>query len=186
MKKILVFSGPSGVGKTTLKDLVLKEFSRFVFSVSATSRPPRKGEIDGVDYYFLGGGKFDEKIRIGDFVEWEEVYPGTKYGTLKSDIKRILGLGKIPLLDIDVRGGIKMKEIYGDDVLTIIVCPPNLEVLKERLKGRETETEESFKKRVSKAEYELSFKNQFDLVLVNNTLEESMSNLRSTIIHFFD
>lgn len=144
-----------------------------MFSISATSRQPRINELDGVDYYFLSVEEFKSKIKNNSFVEWEEVYKNTFYGTLKAEIDRIWELNKCVLFDVDVKGGINIKKMYGDKALSIFVKPPSLKVLEERLRNRGTNTEEDITRRIQKAEYEISFANQFDKILVNDDLQDA-------------
>ncbi len=185
MKNILVMSGPSGVGKTTLLKSVTENFpGKFTFSVSATTRLPRADEVDGKNYHFLENGDFDQRIQNGEFAEWAEVH-GAKYGTLKSEIKRIIESRKAVLLDIDVIGGMKMKELYQDDVMTIMISPPSLELLEKRLRERKSETEEQLVKRLSRAKYELSFCGDYDYVLTNETLPKAVTELASVVSQNF-
>ena len=182
--KIISFSAPSGAGKTTIARQAEKQNDNLEFSVSATTRKKRGDEIDGKDYYFISQSKFREHIRKNEFVEWEEVYPNQYYGTLKSEVERMWDEGKIPILDIDVMGALNAKKIYVDRILTIFVAPPSLEVLKERLIKRGTDDEESLRKRLEKAEKELSYANQFDTILVNDDLEESFQKAQELVDAF--
>lgn len=184
--KLVIFSAPSGSGKTTLvHHLLSKPELKLVFSVSATSREKRPNEDHSKDYYFLSADEFRNRISTNDFLEWEEVYTGQYYGTLRSEIDRIHAEGKIVVFDVDVVGGINLKKEFGDKALAVFVQPPSIEELERRLKGRSTEGEESLKKRVDKAAEELEYANQFDVVLVNNDLEgakEEAYNLISAFI----
>lgn len=171
--KCLIFSAPSGSGKTTIVRNLLQQNLNLEFSVSATSRNPRPGEVNGKDYYFLMGDLFQEKVEKGEFIEWEEVYEGTCYGTLKHEIERIWEKGNIVLFDVDVVGGLNLKRIFGKEALSVFVQPPSIQELENRLRNRSTETEETLKTRLDKAEYELSFAPQFDVVLVNDNLEQA-------------
>lgn len=173
MQKMLIFSAPSGAGKTTIVKHLLEKVPNLMFSISATSRQPRINELDGVDYYFLSVEEFKSKIKNNSFVEWEEVYKNTFYGTLKAEIDRIWELNKCVLFDVDVKGGINIKKMYGDKALSIFVKPPSLKVLEERLRNRGTNTEEDITRRIQKAEYEISFANQFDKILVNDDLQDA-------------
>ncbi len=171
----MIFSAPSGAGKTSIVRGVLREVPGLAFSVSACSRERRPGEQDGVDYYFMSPEGFREKIGQDAFLEWEEVYPGSYYGTLRSEVERLWGEGFHVVFDVDVAGGLKIKEQYPDQALSLFIRPPSLEVLKERLVNRQTESEESLKKRLGKAEQELSAARFFDHVIVNDRLDEAIS-----------
>ncbi len=170
--KAIIFSAPSGAGKTTLvRHLLGIESLALSFSISATSRPIRGGEVDGKDYYFLSDLEFEEKIQLGAFLEWEEVYAGTKYGTLISEVERIWKNNKTVIFDVDVVGGLRLKSIFQDSALCVFVQPPSVDALHQRLVARSTETEEKIQQRVAKAEKEMAFANQFDTILVNIDLE---------------
>lgn len=170
--KAIIFSAPSGAGKTTLvRHLLGIESLALSFSISATSRPIRGGEVDGKDYYFLSDLEFEEKIQMGAFLEWEEVYAGTKYGTLISEVERIWKNNKTVIFDVDVVGGLRLKSIFQDSALCVFVQPPSVDALHQRLVARSTETEEKIQQRVAKAEKEMAFANQFDTILVNIDLE---------------
>lgn len=171
--KLIILSAPSGSGKTTIVKHLLNTMPNLEFSVTACSRPKRANEIDGKDYYFISVELFKQKIAHGDFVEWEEVYPGSFYGTLKSEIDRIWAKNHIVALDVDVKGGINLKRRFGDSALSIFIMPPSIDVLKRRLESRGTETPESLIKRVGKAAEEMTFSNQFDRIIVNDNLEKS-------------
>ncbi len=184
--KVVIFSAPSGAGKTTLVHRLMEQVPDLAFSVSATSRAPRKGEKNGVDYYFLSVEEFKKKIEEGAFIEWEEVYPGQYYGTLKSEVERLRNEGKTVVFDVDVLGGINIKRIFGDDALAVFVKPPSLEVLKERLTKRSTEDEESLKKRLSRAEKELEYESKFDIVIVNDDLKKAVKEVVETVTGFIE
>lgn len=154
------------------------------FSISATSRTPRKGEVDGKDYYFLSEERFRQKIDANDFLEWEEVYSGTHYGTLRSEVERIWAKGKHVIFDMDVIGGLNLKEIYGDRALAVFVKPPSLEVLEKRLRGRNTESESKVRQRLDKAERELSKASLFDHVLLNENLDQAKKEA-SNLVRLF-
>lgn len=171
--KLVIFSAPSGAGKTTLVKHLLQSGFPLAFSVSATNRPARSGEIDGKDYNFLTDKDFKEKIENNEFLEWEEVYPGKFYGTLKSEVEKIWQKGLHVIFDVDVIGGLNIKRKYPLDSLAVFVMPPSIEVLKERLAIRNTETAESLKSRIDKAVYEISFADEFDKIIINNQLENS-------------
>jgi len=183
--KLIIFSAPSGAGKTTIVKEVLKTDIPFAFSVSATSRAPRKGETHTKDYHFLSVNEFKESIENEHFLEWEEVYENQFYGTLKSEVEQKRQQGYNVLFDVDVVGGLNIKKFYGDEALAIFVMPPSIEELKKRLKGRGTETEESFNKRIDKAEEEMKFAKDFDVVIVNDDLQkavgETIDNIRNFI-----
>ncbi len=170
-KKVVIFSAPSGAGKTTLVRYLLQRFPQLEFSVSATSRTPRGQEVHGYDYHFLSDAEFDERVENNEFVEWEEVYPGLRYGTLKSEVERIWAKGNVIAFDIDVCGGVNLKKMYGAQALSVFVCPPSLEVLRRRLETRGTDAPEAIERRLHKAEEELAFAPQFDVVIVNDHLD---------------
>lgn len=169
--RLLIFSAPSGSGKTTLVHHLLRQFPNIQFSISATSRERRAYETDGKDYYFLSADRFREKITAGDFVEWEEVYPGTYYGTLKSEVNRILEQGNSVIFDVDVQGGLNIKKQFGPKALAVFVKVASVEILRDRLIGRNTESPEKLATRLAKAEEEMRYENAFDAVIVNHELE---------------
>lgn len=169
--KLLIFSAPSGSGKTTLVHHLLRHFPNIQFSISATSRERRAYETDSKDYHFIHTDQFREKIAAGDFVEWEEVYPGTYYGTLKSEINRILEQGNSVIFDVDVQGGLNIKKQYGPEALAVFVKVASIEILRDRLIGRNTESPEKLAMRLAKAEEEMKFETAFDVVIVNHELE---------------
>ncbi len=154
------------------------------FSVSATSRNKRVNEVHGRDYYFLSEVEFNQKVENNEFLEWEEVYQGTSYGTLKSEVERIRNLGKSVIFDVDVVGGLNIKKYYGTEALAVFVQPPSIEELKRRLQFRSTETEEKIKMRMAKAEYELSFAPQFDVVIVNDSLDKALEEAEKIVGDF--
>jgi guanylate kinase len=176
--KCIIFSAPSGAGKTTLVHRLLASSENYAFSVSACSREPRENEINGRDYYFIGLDSFREKIKENAFVEWEEVYKDNYYGTLKSELNRIWSLGKTVVFDVDVVGGMNLKKIFKDNALAIFVNPPSLEVLEKRLRGRKTESEEKINMRISKATIELDRASEFDVIVENNVLEEAVEQVK--------
>lgn len=172
--KLIIFSAPSGSGKSTIINKLMSEYGlRGRFSISATSRKPRGNERDGVEYYFLSEEDFRKRIGEGDFLEYEEVYPGCFYGTLRSEVDRTLAQGENVILDIDVQGGLNVKKIYGDRALTLFIQPPSIERLRERLERRGTDAPEVIERRLAKAETELSFAPKYDAIVVNDDLEEA-------------
>ena len=180
-KNVLIVSAPSGGGKSTIVGHLLKTFNCFDFSVSATSRAPRGAEVHGKEYFFLSGAEFKSKVSTGEFVEHEEVYPGLFYGTLKSEVERIWGNGKIILFDIDVMGGMNLKKLYGDKALSLFIAPPSLETLRERLVKRGTDTPEAIEKRVAKAEKEMLYSGNFDKILINDDLQTALNEVEIII-----
>ena len=184
--KLIIFSAPSGAGKTTIVKHLLNQNLNLEFSVSATSRAPRYNETHGKDYYFLTEKEFKLKVENNEFLEWEEVYKGTCYGTLKSEVERICNGGKNVIFDVDVIGGLNIKKFYGDEALAIFVQPPSIEELRKRLISRSTETEEKIKMRISKAEHELSFASQFDTLVTNNDLNQACREAESLIREFIE
>ena len=174
--KIIIFSAPSGSGKSTLIGHLLKRFPQLEFSISATSRAPRGSEVNGKEYYFLTNEEFKNKVAAGEFVEWEEVYAGTCYGTLRSELKRIWDKGHVIVFDVDVKGGVNLKKIFGDDALSIFIMPPSVEELRRRLEKRGTDTPETIAKRVAKAEEEITYAPLFDKIVVNDSLETAIAD----------
>lgn len=181
--KIIVLSAPSGTGKSSIiRRLMEYPELHLGFSVSATSRAPRGAEKDGVDYYFISHEEFMRRVAADEFVEWEEVYSGTCYGTLRSEIDRVTGEGLNIIMDIDVKGGLNVKKIYGERALTIFILPPSKEELEKRLRSRGTDAEEVIRKRLDKADYELSFAPQFDMRVVNDDLDRAVGEVREAIM----
>ncbi len=172
--KLLIFTAPSGAGKTTIVKHLLSTFESLAFSISATSRKKREHEEDGVDYYFKTPDEFEELIKSDSFVEWEEVYDKCLYGTLKKEVQRLLNSGKNVIFDIDVEGAINLKKTYQDRAFAVFVKPPSKDVLFKRLKRRKTESPESLKRRIGKATFELTFFDKFDAVLVNDDLQTAL------------
>lgn len=179
--KLFIFCAPSGSGKTTIVKQLLNRKNNIGFSISATTRFPREGEIDGKDYYFLSPQEFQKKVENNEFAEWEEVYKGTFYGTPKSEITRLWEQGKHVVFDVDVVGGINLKKLYQERAVGIFVKVPSLEELKKRLISRGTETEESLTKRIDKMRDELEFEKEFDYTVVNANLEEAVTNASDLI-----
>ena len=184
MGKLIVISAPSGAGKTSIVHYLLKELPNLCFSISATSRVKRDNEFDGKDYHFLGVEQFKQEIKEDAFLEWEEVYDNQYYGTLKSEIDRIWNIEKTVIFDVDVAGGINIKKQYPSECLSIFIMPPSIEVLKERLKNRGSESEESLAKRLSKAEEEISQNQKFDMVILNDDLQIACTETKEVIINF--
>ncbi|MEI5983309.1 UNVERIFIED_CONTAM: gmk [Trichonephila clavipes] len=185
--KLLIFSAPSGAGKTTIvKRLLEKHGDKISFSISASTRAPRGQEENGVDYYFISTDDFLHKVAKHEFIEFEEVYSGTFYGTLRSEVERIWDAGKHVIFDIDVVGGLRLKSKFPDQALSIFVNPPSLEVLKERLKGRGTDSEEKLQERFAKAELELSYADKFDVILQNNDLETACAEAERLVLDFIN
>ncbi|MCG8687455.1 MAG: guanylate kinase [Desulfobacterales bacterium] len=182
--KVVIFSAPSGAGKTTIVKEMLNQQFGLEFSVSACSRPKRENEVDGKDYYFMTTEAFKQKIENDEFLEWEEVYKDQFYGTLKSEVDRIWAKGKDVIFDVDVVGGVNVKSIFGDKALAIFIMPPSLEVLKERLLARSTENEESLKKRLDKAELEMTYADDFDVQIINDDLEVAIDEAKATLFSF--
>lgn len=184
--KLVILSAPSGSGKTTIMKQVVKTFPQLEFSVSETSRPPRDAERDGVDYHFVTAAQFMRDVEAGKFVEWEEVYDGTHYGTLRSEVERIWDAGNIIIFDVDVRGGIKLKSIFGNQALSIFIMPPSVEVLRDRLIARGTDSPETIDRRIAKAGQEIAQAEHFDRVIVNDTLPEAIAQVEDAIRKFIE
>ena len=183
--KVVIFSAPSGAGKSTVVNHLLSIYPEFEFSISATSRQPRGTEKDGVEYYFLEAGQFRALISRDAFVEDEEVYRDRYYGTLKSEVDRIWAKGKVIIFDVDVKGGYNLKKYFGDSALSVLIVPPSLEVLEQRLRGRGTDSEEAITERLGKAGSELEFaKGKFDIELVNDKLEDTFAAAEAAIDGF--
>ncbi len=183
--KLIILSAPSGAGKTTLMRRLLERFpGQLAFSISATSRPPRGAEKEGVDYYFLSPSAFAEAVAEGKFVEWEEVYEGTCYGTLHAEIQRIWSEGKTILFDVDVKGGLRLREIFGERALAIFVMPPSIDELRRRLVARGTDSPEKIEQRVAKAEEEIAHHPGFDRVVVNDDLETAVEEVVDAVKSF--
>jgi len=182
--KMIIFSAPSGSGKSTIINYLLSQNLPLAFSVSATSRAPRSGEQNGVAYHFLSPDAFKKKITEEAFLEYEEVYKDTFYGTLKSEVQKIFDLGRHALFDIDVVGGCRLKERYGDAALSIFIRPPSLEALQKRLEARRTDAPEIIAKRLAKATYELAFASQFDMVIVNDDLGKAQVETLNAVKRF--
>jgi guanylate kinase len=184
--KLVIFSAPSGSGKSTIIKSLLEANVPLSFSISATSRSPRGTEADGVEYFFLSEQQFKEKIKNNEFLEYMEVYPGRFYGTLRSQVEKQLASGENIVLDVDVCGGCNIKNIYGEQALSIFIQPPSIEELRRRLEKRGTDSAEVIERRIERAEYELSFAPKFDKVIINNDLDTAVSEATSTITRFLD
>ena len=184
MQKMIVVSAPSGAGKTTIVKHLLTTFPQLGFSVSATSRMIREGEKNGREYYFMTSDEFRFMIDQGKLLEWQEVYPGSYYGTQVSEVERIMMNGHFPVFDVDVVGGLNIKKMYGEKSLAIFIRPPSYEILESRLRARATDSEESLQKRLNKAKWELSFEKDFDQVIVNNILENSFHEAEILVKNF--
>lgn len=183
--KIIVVSAPSGTGKSTIINSILDEgVIPLQFSVSATNRAPRAGETDGVSYHFLSTERFRDAIAAGEFVEWEEVYPGRYYGTLRSEIENKIDRGENVILDIDVKGAVNVKRIFGDRARLIFIMPPSIDALRQRLNARGTDAPDVIAQRLDRAEYELGFAPDFDFRVVNDDLDSAIENTRSLIADF--
>jgi guanylate kinase len=184
--KCIIISAPSGAGKTTIVQALLKELTQLAFSISACSREPRGMEQNGVDYYFLGKDVFQKYIEENAFLEWEEVYEGMFYGTLKSELSRIWKEGKTVIFDVDVVGGIHLKQIMGEKALSIFIQPPSMEELKRRLTSRNTDSIDKINMRLAKAEQEIEQAKDFDVIVVNDQLDVAIQTVHSAIISFIE
>ena len=183
--KMIIFSAPSGSGKTTLVRHLLKTFpDRIDFSISATSREKRGVEVNGKDYYYLTRDEFMRRVENGDFLEWEEVYAGTHYGTLKSEVERVWATGKAVIFDIDVEGGLNLKSQFGEKALAVFVMPPSVQILEQRLKSRSTDSKESIERRIAKAEKELETASLFDVSILNENLEIACLRAEEIVLNF--
>jgi len=185
-QKILIITAPSGAGKTSITHYLMQQFPQLAFSISAATRQPRGSEKNGADYYFISEAEFQQKIKHKEFAEWEMVYEGKYYGTLKSELERIWSNNQVPVLDIDVKGAIHVQNQYPINTLSIFIEPPSVDELKKRLLCRGTETEESLAARVNKASYEISFKVHFDEVIVNHNLEKACKEAHKLVKEFLE
>ncbi len=182
--KLIIFSAPSGSGKSTIVGELLKQFPQLEFSISATSRAPRGVERDGVEYFFLSQDEFARRVEADEFVEWEEVYAGTCYGTLRSEMERIWAKDNVIIFDVDVVGGLRLKSIFGDAALSLFIMPPSVEELRRRLVGRATDSEEVIEKRIAKASQEIDRAPEFDKVVVNDDLTKAVADTATIISNF--
>lgn len=182
--KLIIITAPSGAGKTSITRYLLHKYPKLAFSISAATRPARGEEKNGVDYYFMALEEFQDKIKKNEFIEWEMVYEGKYYGTLKSELERIWESGRIPILDIDVKGAIHVQQQFPKDTLTIFVQPPSVEELKKRLQARGTDSPENIATRLNKATYELSFNHSFDKVIINDDLHKACAETEGVIKAF--
>lgn len=185
-EKVIIFSAPSGAGKTSIVRALLTKISSLAFSISACSREPRPNETHGKDYFFIPAQEFKNKISSGDFLEWEEVYTNHFYGTLNSELSRIWSESKVVIFDVDVKGGINIKEKLGEDALSVFVMPPSIQELENRLRSRKTESEDKIQQRISKANEELQDAKYFDFVLENDNLERAVEEAESIILNFIE
>ncbi|MBE0661605.1 MAG: guanylate kinase [Bacteroidales bacterium] len=184
--KMIIISAPSGAGKTTLVKYLLSEFADIEFSISACSRSKREGETHGVDYYFLSAEEFKTKIENNEFVEWEEVYAGSFYGTLRSEVDRIWAKGHHVIFDVDVIGGLNIKKQFADNALAVFIMPPSIEVLEQRIRKRQSDSEEQIINRVKKAEWEMQFASKFDITVVNCEITIAHTELVEIVREFLD
>ncbi|GHT72239.1 guanylate kinase [Bacteroidia bacterium] len=183
-QRVIIFSAPSGSGKTTIVKRLLQQMDNLAFSISATTRAPRGSETDGCDYYFLTPQEFKRRIANNEFVEWEEVYQNKFYGTLYAELERLWQQGKQVIFDVDVYGGLSLKKKFGEQALLVFIMPPSIEALRERLVGRATETPEIIAERVAKAQHEMTFSSQFDVVIINDELEKAIVDTRAAMQKF--
>ncbi len=181
--KVIVIVAPSGSGKTTIANMLLDDFKQVQFSTSATTRKPRPGEQDGREYYFLSEAEFDELVEQNGFLEWEP-YSGNRYGTLRSEVDKLVETGYFPLLDIEVKGALNVKQMYGSDCIAIFIKPPSLEELRRRLINRKSETEEQVQIRLEEAKKELQYADEFDYVVINDELDEAYSQVKQIVTNF--
>lgn len=183
--KLIVLSAPSGSGKSTIISNIIKDSAfNLGFSISATCRRARENEIHGRDYYFLTEEEFQKKIDNDEFVEWEEVYAGVRYGTLESEIRRVTESGHNLIMDIDVKGALNIKKKYGDKALLVFIMPPSIQELEKRLRGRATDSDDTIKHRLEKAEYEIGFAKEFDNIIVNDSLDKAVEDVRDVLKEF--
>ena len=185
-KRIIIITAPSGAGKTSITKFLLHRFPKLAFSISAATRERRTHEIDGKDYYFISPDTFQQKILSGEFIEWEMVYEGKYYGTIKSELERIWNHNQVPVLDIDVKGAIHVQQQFSKNALSIFIEPPSVDELKRRLQSRGTETIDTLQDRVNKASYEISFKHHFNKIIVNDDLEKACISAQTIVADFLN
>lgn len=183
--KVIVLVAPSGAGKTTLARRLLKKYPKIKFSTSATTRAPREGEIDGKDYYFLTKEEFDQRVKNDEFLEWE-YYSGNRYGTLLSEVDKLVGSGYFPLLDIEVKGALNVLEIYGSEAVSIFIEPPSMDILRQRLRKRGSETDNTLEKRLKRAKLEMAHARHFDYTVVNDDLDTAFAEIQAIIEPFIN
>ena len=179
-KKLFVFSSPSGGGKSTIVRAILAEYSCFLLSVSATTRLPRESEVDGVHYYFVSKAGFEQMIKQNELIEYEEIF-GNYYGTPKSEVEKVRNNDKCLIFDIDVKGALSIKKLYPEESCLIFISPPSIEELRKRLQGRQSETDEEIENRIERANYEMSFKDKFDYVIINDDLKKSIADVKAIL-----
>lgn len=184
--KLIIFSAPSGAGKSTIVQALLKKNYKLEFSISATSRAPRGEEKDGIEYYFLSADNFKKKIKDDAFLEWEEVYTDTFYGTLKSEVERITSEGNNIVFDVDVVGGVNIKKMYGSEALSLFIQPPSVDELRNRLKNRGTDSDEKIEMRIAKAEKELEYASEFDKIIINDKLPNALADTEKALDNFLN
>lgn len=182
--KLIIFSAPSGAGKTTLVRYLMSQIPKLSFSVSAASRKPRQNEVDGKDYYFLSVDDFKKKITESAFIEWEEVYKNHFYGTLSSEVERIRNEGRHVIFDVDVKGGVNIKKFFGDEALAVFVRPPSVKDLEKRLRDRATDSEKDIQTRIDKAAEEIEFAKYFDIIIVNDDLNTAKKEVLEVVTKF--
>jgi guanylate kinase len=186
MQRTVIFSAPSGSGKTTIVRHLLRQMENLTFAISATTRPRREGEVDGRDYYYLSLEEFKQRAINNEFVEYEEVYNNTFYGTLHSELERLWQQGKQVIFDVDVYGGMSLKKVFGKDALLVFIMPPSLDALRQRLEERGTEPPSVIAERIAKAENEIAFAPKFDITIINDNLQTAIAETRSAIEFFFN
>lgn len=184
--KVIILVSPSGGGKSTIAKRLFADFDTLKFSVSATTRAPREGEVDGIHYHYISRSKFDELIAAEEFLEWEEFYGGSRYGTLRSEVDKKLNSGYFILLDIEIKGALNVKRIYGDESLGIFIKPPSFEVLKQRLMARGTESEETLQLRLDRAKEELEYADRFDRIIINDDLDTAYAQVKQAVTDFMN
>ena len=185
-EKVIIVTAPSGAGKTTIVKQLLSQYPQLSFSVSACTRQKRPGEMDGVDYYFISENEFKQRVANSEFIEWEEVYKGNFYGTLKTEVERLWQLHKVVIFDVDVKGAMNLKKYFGTNAISFFIKPPSKELLMERLKNRATETLEKIEERIAKASFELEYENYFDQTILNDKLKDAVDQTSMAIDNFLN